>query len=298
MGFETIAEASGIYLRIPEGTPYSFYDSPYIGHRNTTAIDVYFENNEALLPVDEAKVKEVRWFNAPKYRADGWDKEPLTLFELGEDKVLKVLHVNPKVNVGEKLYLGDFFGECIVSGYLCPWSDSHAHFEIRPSEDPYRARGAYTLNIAPTVEKIEETLRFIPKTYTVAEMRKHYMWVKPKETANYLTALVAKIGNSLGYVDAGIPHYGLGGILLNGRVNASIGDTIYWDSMQLGYVTKTYSLSLLFVAPIEVFVDNVKVRGIGTYINGRFLKVIFTDSAKEKPWKEGDEVEIKVSVLD
>ena len=86
--------------------------------------------------------------------------------------------------------------------------------------------------------------------------------------------------------------------LLSWDIGASIGDTIYWDSMQLGYVTKTYPLSLLFVAPIEVFVDNVKVRGIGTYINGRFLKVIFTDSAKEKPWKEGDEVEIKVSVLD
>jgi len=296
MGFETIAEAAGVHLRIPEGTQYSFYDSPYVGHRNTTAIDIYFKNNEALLPVDEAKVKEIRWFNAPKYRVNGWDKEPLTLLDLGGNKVLKVLHVNPKVSVGEKLHLGDFFGECIVSGYLCPWSDSHAHFEIRPSKDPYRARGAFTLNIAPTIRKIKGTVCSSPRVFTVVEMGKYYMWVRPKGITNYLTALAVKVGNSLGYVDAGIPHYGLGGILLKDKVKASIGDAVYWDFMHLGYVTKTYPLSLLFIAPIEVFVDSIKVKGIGTYINGKFLKIIFTDPTGEKPWKEGDEVKIKAMV--
>ncbi|OYT60610.1 MAG: hypothetical protein B6U75_01200 [Desulfurococcales archaeon ex4484_217_1] len=296
MGFETVAEAAGVHLRIPEGTQYSFYDSPYVGHRNTTAIDIYFKNNEALLPVDEAKVKKIRWFNAPKYRANGWNKEPLTLLDLGGNKVLKVLHVNPKVSVGEKLYLGDFFGECIVSGYLCPWSDSHAHFEIRPSKDPYRARGAFTLNIAPTIRKIKGTVCSSPRVFTVVEIGKYCMWVKPKGIINYLTALAVKVGNSLGYVDAGIPHYGLGGILLKDKVKASIGDAVYWDFMHLGYVTKTYPLSLLFIAPIEVFVDSIKVKGIGTYINGKFLKVIFTDSTGEKPWKEGDEVKIKAMV--
>jgi len=296
MGFETIAEAVNVKLSIPKGTPYSFYDSPYIGHRKTTAVDIYFKDREALLPVNEAKVKEIRWFNAPKYRDDGWEREPLILFEINENIVLKVLHVNPKVNVGEKLSLGDFIGECIVSGYLCPWSDSHAHFEIRPSKDPYRARGAYTLSIEPTVSKIKNICQVKSNMFTIVEIKKHYMWVKPHyKESSYLTPLTAKIGNIIGYIDAGVPHYGMGGVIFKNNVSGKIteGNEVKCNSSSLGYVIIINPLSVLFIAPIEVFINGRKARGIGTYINGEYLKVI---PIEKGPWKEGDEILLETRI--
>lgn len=291
-----IAEEVNVSLKIPEGTIYSFFDSPYIGHRNETAIDIYFKDREALLPVDEAIVKEIRWFNSPKYRPDGSEKEPLIVFKIREGVVLKTLHVKPKVNVGERLHLGDYIGECIVSGYLCPWSGIHAHIEVRPERDPYRARGAYKLNIEPTVRKIlaeigNANVKFSeePLVFNVVSVEEHYMWIKFRnDIGGKPTALMlmSEFGEICA-MDAGIPYYGIGGCL--GR-SFKQGEKLLANKKNIvGLVTKSYEQASLFTSIAETYVGKVKVRGVGTYIGTDLAKIVFLE---EKPWKEGDEEEL------
>jgi len=287
------AEKPNVSVKVPEDTVFSFFDSPYIGHRSSTAIDIYFKNREALLPVDEAVVKEIRWLNAPKYRVDGSEKEPLIVFKIRNGIVLKMLHVKPEVRIGEKLVLGDYIGKCIVSGYLCPWSGIHAHIEVRPENDPYRARGAFKLYIAPTVSRI---LEYLNKTcvnqenlvFTVMEVKDAFMWVKFKSippNTPYSMCLMNKLGEKC-VLDAGIPYYGIGGCL--GRT-FEVGEQLYANKGKdyiVGLVISSLENASLFTSISEVYVDGVKVRGIGTYIGTSLAKIVFLD---KKVWKEGDE---------
>ena len=291
-----VAEEVNVVLKVPEGTVYSFFDSPYIGHRNAAAVDIYFKDREAVLPVDEAVVKEIRWFNSPKYRSDGLEKEPLIVLKIRDGVVLKTLHVKPKVNVGERLHLGDYIGECIVSGYLCPWSGIHAHIEVRSEKDPYRARGAFRLNIEPTIKKVLAeidntsfpTVSEEPLVFNVVSVDKHYMWVKFKNNVGAFTALtLVSESNEVCAMDAGIPYYGIGGCL--GKSLKQGERLLASKNNVVGLVTKSYEQASLFTSIAETFVGKVKVRGIGTYIGTNLAKIVFLN---KKPWREGDEEEL------
>lgn len=134
-----IAKVCDINFEVPKEVWYSFFNSPYIGHRLGTAIDVYY-SERALFPFEEGKIKEVKKIRTPRYVPV--DVDYLTIVEV-KDFCLKILHVKTSVKVGEQLYLGDEIGEMIVSGFFSPWSDNHTHFELRDCNDRYRARGAF-----------------------------------------------------------------------------------------------------------------------------------------------------------
>lgn len=303
MKFVTIAKSKDVEIKVPEDIHYSFYNSPYIGHRKTTAIDIYYKDELALAPVEEAKVKEIRWFNAPKHREDGLEKEPLVLLEIDENTVIKILHVKPKVSVGEKLYLGDTIGNCIISGHLCPWSDAHAHIEIRPLKDPYRARGAYPLNIEATARRIGNIPEISnPFEATVTSISKHYAWTRIKKLSNnVLTPLTARINSYYAFVDAGIPYYGIGGLIVKEELNdnklSNINVTIGYNGSNIGYIVGLGSShSILFISPMEVRVNDIKVKGVGAYINKRELKIVFSENSKPS-WKEGDELTVSLRLV-
>ena len=200
-----MARAGHVKLFLPRSTWYSFFNSPYPAHRLCTAVDAYFES-EALTPVEEGVVAEIKWFDAPRIRPDAEKLEPLILLKLSGGLVLKVLHVKPSVHVGEKVYAGDPLGRIVVSGYLYPWSHPHAHFEVRPARDPYRARGALPLDITPSVERARS---FTPgkTSYKVLEIRDHYAWLAPSRRGFSGLSLLG------GWVDGGIPHYGYAAVL-------------------------------------------------------------------------------------
>ncbi|RLF98479.1 MAG: hypothetical protein DRN49_05815, partial [Thaumarchaeota archaeon] len=66
--FITIAECRGFGVRVPEDSYFSFFNSPYPAHRLVSAIDIYFQSHEALLPVDEGLIVDIDEFECPRYR--------------------------------------------------------------------------------------------------------------------------------------------------------------------------------------------------------------------------------------
>ena len=142
-----MARVDDLELVVPDGTTYSFFNSPYPAHRACSAVDVYFED-EGLMPVESGRVLEVRRLRAGRL------VEHLVLVEVGEGVVLKVLHVEPRVRVGERLSLWDPIGRLTTSSFFFPWTDPHAHFEVRPRYDPYRVRGALKLDLTPTLRRV------------------------------------------------------------------------------------------------------------------------------------------------
>ena len=264
-----IAKTSNINFWIPEKTWYSFFNSPYPAHRNGTAVDVYFEG-EALFPFEEGIVREFRKINTRRGIEDS-----LILVDIN-NFVLKILHVKPFIKIGDKLYLGDSFGKVISSGFLCPWSDKHAHFELRKPDDPYRARGG--LLLMPIIQPL--TPIAIGNKFIVVEREKNYVWVKP---LNHIGRGLTPLSFHGKPIEGGIPHYHYGAIF---------GNTNRIDLMGNSIDIKEHlpnGIGLFDAKCFRVEVNGVECIGIGIYCNQPFLKLI------SKDFEEEDVIEIKIS---
>lgn len=248
-----IARAGDLWLEVPD-VRYSFFDTPYIGHELGTAVDVYFEE-KALFPFEEGKLVEVRKIKTPRYIPVMDDY--LLIFEVGEF-CLKVLHVEPMLKVGEKAFLGDEIGSLRLSGFFSPWSDKHAHFELRWCEDRYRARGGLT--IFPEVRPLVPVIR--GGEFEVVEKTTHYLWLKPLKTEG-------RGMTPFGEIEGGLPHYRYGAIF-NGSEARLFEKTVKAEKILENGVG-------IFKADFKVFANGKEVKGVGVYCNEEKVKLIGGD---------------------
>lgn len=259
-----IATVNGLYLEIPD-VRYSFFDTPYIPHKLATAVDVYFDE-KALFPFEEGKLVEVRKIKTPQYIPVSEDY--LLIFEV-EDFCLKVLHVEPKIKIGEKVFLGDEIGRLIYSGFFSPWSDKHAHFEVRSCNDRYRARGGITLfpevrGLVPIVKGVE---------FEVIEKEEHYIWLKSlRKSGRGMTPF--------DNIEGGLPHYHYGAIFNEGKAEL-FGKIVEASEVLPNGVG-------VFKADFDVFANGIKVKGVGVFCNEEKLKLIGGD------FEIGDTMELRI----
>jgi len=259
---------------------YSFFNSPYIPHREGHAVDVYFLSNEALLPFDEVRVLEVKRVDTPVHRRDALNQDYLMILSLNSMYVVKTLHVEPRVKPGEKLVYGDPLGRLIISGYFLPWTEPHMHLEVRFTHDRYRARGGVKLAIARH--------RFIPTQNArglegvVSEVNNNYILLKSYKTVGEgLTPLAFNIKDSVVYVEGGYPHYGYVGVL--GTRNVLGGERVgmYEVSIVENQNITTHKL-----------LEKQGFKGIGTYVGREEIKLILRNNTPTSRVKEGDVVVI------
>jgi hypothetical protein len=242
-----IANVKGLYFEIPNKVWYSFFNSPYQGHRLGSAIDVYYHEN-AIFPFEEGVVREIRKIRTPSL-------DYLIIIKVNEF-CLKVLHVKPTVKIGETLYRGDEFGELITSGFFYPWSDKHAHFEVRDCGDRYRVRGGYPLR--PLYPKLVPSA--IGDEFEVIEKKEKYCWLRSVSTGRKNLTPLAYQNTS---IEGGLPHYGYGVVFGN------------LDRIEIfGIELKTNPFTKIFEANFEVFANDCKIKGIGVYCNQEKIKLI------------------------
>ena len=240
---------------------YSLFNSPYPAHRMGTAVDLYFSIDEALFPFEEGIILDIRWYNVPRKRVDALDKEPLILIRLSSITVAKILHVYPKVRIGERIYFGDPIGKLIISGFMYPWSEKHMHLEVRPLWDPVRATGASRVKMlratnVPATNRIEGI---------IVEKNEYYLLVKPKNTISEgLTPLTIHQGGYIHSIEGGIPHYGYAGLLTTTSRD-------YKNMLNLG----TYNALLMEIKwGIGAPGDKCIYKGVSTYIKRPYVKLI------------------------
>jgi len=265
-----IAKIRGLRFEIPKDTRYSFFNSPYPPHRLGTAVDVYFRE-KALFPFEEGVVEEIKKIRTPQYVPIREDY--LIIFKV-QSFCLKVLHVKPNVEVNEKIHLGDEFGELVVSGFFRPWSDKHAHFELRECIDRYRARGG--LPVKPELLKLVSVAK--GNRFEVVEKKENYYWLKPlRRAGKSLTPLTFQNAP----LEGGLPHYHYGAVFESFDKVEIFGKEICIEERLPSGVG-------IFNADFEIFVDGQKVKGIGLYCNEERIKLIGGE------FREGDIVEITI----
>jgi len=288
-----ICYCQNISLRIPESYHFTLTNSPYYAHLNFSAVDIYPPIGESIVlsPFDGILVfyKKLHEEHICGFKAD--------------TGYIRVLHVKPIVKEGEKVCTGDVLGELQHSPTFRPWTDYHAHIEIRFNKEFIRARGGQKLRVGnDIITKLRSSTQdlVLNLNNTIIEgriyliRREKYIIIKPKHYhSGYLSPIIVDINGLRGFLEGGIPYYRHGGVLINEYKDTKI--NVVMGGKPLGYVNKVYE-HYLHITPynIEFHIGKLPLKGISLYINFRYIKAI------PKSWEyvdlsEGDEVELTLS---
>lgn len=194
---------------------FSLYNSPFVAHDRGCAVDLYPDGDRAPSPVT-GEVLDRRQVSAPPkpYAAE---HDYLVLVDTGE-YVARLLHVDPVVEPGDNVAVGDSLGDLVRAGFFAPWVPNHIHLGFRPPEaDPYRASGSLPISV-------DVDVRPLPWDGTGTVVETGETWARLDAPAHPTPGdgFVGLDGGGA-VLDGGFPHYDGGGLL--GRpVDAVTGD--------------------------------------------------------------------------
>lgn len=198
---------------------FSLFNSPYPAHADGRAVDLYLqERRDALAPSPVAgevlATETVRCPDRP-YAADA---DHLVLVATDgaattggpADLVARILHVEPRVEPGDRVAVGDPLGRTVRSGYFAPWVADHLHLGVRPADANHRrARGSLPLRVDVPVEPLawDGTGVVVSTGETYADLD------APAHPVAGYAALASDDGLPL---DGGLVHYAGGGVIGSG----------------------------------------------------------------------------------
>ncbi|KZN24777.1 hypothetical protein A4G99_10615 [Haladaptatus sp. R4] len=193
---------------------FSIYNSPYAAHDDGCAIDLYPDNEEPRTPLAPSpvagEVVETRTVTAPS-KPYAVEHDHLIVIDTG-DYLARTLHVDPSVEPGDTVEVGDSLGELVRSGFFAPWVANHIHLGFRElGSNPVRASGSLPLDLPVDVEPIpwDGTGQVVETgdTFVVLDSPVH---PAPGER---FAGIEAVVGGDAVVLDGGLPHYEGGGVL-------------------------------------------------------------------------------------
>lgn len=185
---------------------FTLYNSPYISHREGRAIDLYPDTETAPSPV-AGVVRTTKTMACPS-RPYASDTDHLIVLDTGE-RLARILHVDPAVEDGDRVTIGDPLGRLVRSGYFARWVDNHVHLGFREyGTDPVRASGSLRLDVDVPLGGVSwegsGTVVETGETYAILDGPTH-----PSPGERYV-GITDDTGEYI--LDGGLPHYENGGI--------------------------------------------------------------------------------------
>jgi len=215
---------------------FSLYNSPYVAHGRGCAIDLYpwHEAEDAVPSPVAGEVLDCRRVSAPP-RSYAEEHDHLILVDTGEH-VARTLHVDPAVEPGDSVAVGDVLGRTVRAGFFAPWVDDHVHLGFREhGANHRRASGSLPLDVGvdPVGLAWDGTgrVRAVGETYVVLDAPPH-----PAPGERWVS-IASDDGRAL---DGGLVHYEGGGryggsdgpvSLLGQRVGEADGRHVAWDGV-------------------------------------------------------------------
>jgi hypothetical protein len=183
---------------------FSLYNSPYPAHADGRAVDLYPGGQSAPSPV-AGEVLATRTVRCPptSYAAE---RDHLLLVDCGE-VVARILHVDPAVEVGDRVAVGEDLGTLVRSGFFGQWVDTHVHLGFRaPDQNLRRATGSLPLDVGVDVAGVAWNGRG-----TVVETGPTHARLNAPTHGDRGFAAIASDGGVP--LDGGLVHYAGGGAL-------------------------------------------------------------------------------------
>jgi murein DD-endopeptidase MepM/ murein hydrolase activator NlpD len=290
-----IAQSMGVKLHCPIDGRYAFFNSPYIAHENMTGLDIYTGNGfgvRAPSPVN-GKVILIRKLNAPKgngFKATDHDTIILIENEDNSDTVTKLLHLDPLVQLGTEVHVGDPIGVTLRSGYYGWGTSPHFHVEIRSKSDPIRARGGYQLDLIDfsTSEPLDEIAG------TVIHLQPEFAFIQLESKSS---GLVGTVNEEPALLDGGIPYYRWHGAHLT---NAPDSGVIELQGIPIADIKKQFKNSCTATClDYQFIINNKPLLGLSLTMVPNYEPYIKLIPLKRRGLKYeiGDWVEVKIQSI-
>jgi len=262
-----VVSSQGVTISCPVDGMFSFYNSPYPAHRQSTGVDVYPDagfGGVAPSPVsgEVTLIRRVRSPRGRNFEASEYDVVTLLRSPENPGKVAKVLHVDPSLSVGDEVRAGGELGTLLRSGYYGFATSPHAHVEVREPTDPLRARGGHSVERLIEVGRVEplEELRGV-----VTLCSPEFSIVRLETPAR---GLPADVGGVLGVLDGGIPYYGWMGVHYDsGRPEGGVVELLGHPIATVGAVHDR--MSLADCSDFSVKVDGNPILGLSLRLSPR-----------------------------
>jgi len=219
-----VGSAAGIDLFAPADAYFSYFNSPYVGHKQGASIDIYPSHEEwggpAYSPIagQVIRVKKMRMGKERIFHSDKADFG-IAIAPEGSTNIVRILHCVPEVDEGTTVEAGQRLGSLIRSRYFNYWTGPHYHVEIMNARDFGRSTKSYPLNVAldsvqqvrqKSASELECLITRVTDDVIVAVTDD-----SPMAISGNLVGHAAYCGSDRrhGILDAGVPHYRHGGIL-------------------------------------------------------------------------------------
>ena len=274
---------------------FSLYNSPYPAHDRARAVDLYPDSNVGVSPV-AGEVLDTRTVGCPD-REYAADHDHLIVIDEG-DRVARVLHVEPAVEAGEEVAVGDPLGKMVRSGFFGRWVDNHVHLEFRErAKNPYRASGSLPLvadaDVGPLAWDGTGTVVETGGSYAALDAPTAGGDASGTGDAGF-TALADDDGRPL---DGGLSHYagaGVPGVRRDERDGNGDGDPVSLLGMTVGTRVGRH----VDWADVDVLANGERITGLSLFVAGpgapAGAKLVTRPEAGDPTFAVGDEVRVEV----
>ncbi len=281
MSLHTLGTAGGIPISVPDGSYVSFFNSPYVGHRLATSVDVYTEKHQwgdpVLSPVSgEVKhVRRIKMGQTRAFSAEDYDYAVGILPDGSERAILRTLHCSPTVSPGNRVEVGEEIGSVLRSRFFCFWTSPHYHIDVMDEADFHRSSKSYPMEIAQQAlttrfpgqvidsDGLQCSATYVGRDYAIAASDD-----LPICSVGSYTGLVAvdTARTVVGIIDVGFPYYPFCGTY-RGRTATGCPVPHGW-TLPLGQlIHERDGLSVHNQAQgYGVFANETRIRGISTYL--------------------------------
>jgi len=272
-----ICSVANISLSAPDSAYFSFSNSPYIGHRNASAVDIYPIEGEwgcsipSPVEGEVVAIRKARMGRKREFVTADFDYAIGIRPSCNPDYVVRVLHCKPEVKIGDTMNLLGHLGEAIRSRYFNFWTGPHYHTEVMHGTDFARSSQSIPLNIPPTHISSSKPDSGNPHVNIIEVTEDRILATGGFGHARLNNRLFGHLVHtdqqpSFGLLDGGIPHYELAGCLGSEDVNQP--DLYKWSRFVVGRIASNLEEPSRFVTndKLDFKLGKYRIRGLSFYI--------------------------------
>lgn len=289
-----VASSEVVTVHCSKNGKFSFFNSPYPAHTACSAVDIYFGStfgSVASSPV-HGKVVGIKKVDCPEQSFECSSYDYVILLQSIEnfERQIKILHVEPVVEVGTVVKPGDPLGFLLRSGFFDFWTEPHIHVEVRNPSDPIRARGGLKFERLMSIETFYADLDEL--SGVVVESKREYALLALN--GNFKNGIPVRVDGEGGVLDGGIPHYKWFGVHMLGQ--PSLNGVVKLCGAKIGTVKTVYSNMCAAQCEDLTFKINGKPVNLAFYLHfSKPLVKVIPNRLGELELEKFEEVSITIS---
>lgn len=311
-----MGSCDGVDILAPDDAYFSYFNSPYVGHKQGAAVDIYPAHRtwgETVLSPASGTIVDIRQMKMGRPREFPTEEVD---FAIGiqpspdDDALVRIMHCAPDVVVGDTVDAGDHIGTTLRSRFFQFWTGPHYHVEVLNRDDFNRASKSRRLSISMGRVTSNPVKRRNTLTAEVLSVSPDRVIVHSKDLPRASSRdLVGLAGGTAdcgvtGILDGGFSYYDHSGLVGNGDL--ARGCLLFLLSHCVGELDFTFCDAHHFArtGDLDVTVDDSRVRGLSSFVypmrsirRGKLLVVIVPSRYDQfrGVLTEGDVCEVRIN---